>query len=177
MVSVAIAAGVGCRTHRKPVVAGPGDARAAGSGNTREPGDMTGDGLNRIPGEGGIGGDLPPGVSPEEVGPLADVRFEYDSAALTAEAHAILQKHADWIQRHPQMRFVLQGHCDERGTVEYNLTLGEQRARAVYDYLTSLGVPGARLSTVSFGKERPLDPGRGEEAWAKNRRVHFAVSG
>jgi peptidoglycan-associated lipoprotein len=100
-----------------------------------------------------------------------------DSAALSAEATDLLQRHALWLKDHPGTRVTIEGHCDERGTAEYNFALGEQRARAVYDYLTSVGVQGTRLSTVSFGKERPLDPGQNEMAWAKNRRVHFAISG
>jgi peptidoglycan-associated lipoprotein len=142
---------------------------------------MGGDGIRPIQGEGGIGSDIGSssgtGLTGEEASPLADVRFELDSAALTAQAQAQLQQHAAWLQAHPRAQVAVQGHCDERGTVEYNLALGEQRARAVYDYLTNLGVARARLSTVSFGKERPLDEGHSEEAWAKNRRVHFAVTG
>jgi peptidoglycan-associated lipoprotein len=110
-----------------------------------------------------------------EGGPLADVRFDLDSAALTPAAQQLLSAHASWL-KDSRRAVVLEGHCDERGTVEYNLALGEQRARAVYDYLTNLGVPAARMKTVSLGKERPFDTGHSEEAWAKNRRVHFAVA-
>ena len=166
--------GTGCRSGRRPVVAGPGDAQPTEPGGWKSPSSEGGPDVQSVPGAGGMGTDLPLG---SEEGPLAPVFFEYDSATLTAEAQATLQRHSLWIKDHPGTRFNLEGHCDERGTAEYNLALGEQRARAVYDYLTSLGVPGNRLSTVSFGKERPLDPGHGEQAWARNRRVHFAVSG
>jgi peptidoglycan-associated lipoprotein len=111
-----------------------------------------------------------------EGGPLADIHFDYDSAELTDQARATLEKHAAWLREHPDLRAVAEGHCDERGTVEYNLALGELRARAARDYLVSLGVPAGRLGTVSYGKERPLDPAAGEAAWSRNRRAHFAVS-
>jgi peptidoglycan-associated lipoprotein len=111
-----------------------------------------------------------------EGGPLADVHFDYDQAALSDEARGIIEKHAAWIKAHPGLKVGVEGHCDERGAVEYNLALGDQRARAVRDYLVSLGVEAGRLTTVSYGKERPLDLGTGEAAWAKNRRAHFAVS-
>ncbi len=111
-----------------------------------------------------------------EGGPLEDIHFPFDSASLTDEARILLEKHAVWLQSRREAKVAVEGHCDERGTAEYNLALGEQRARAARDYLVSLGVAGDRLRIVSFGKEKPLDPASGEEAWAKNRRAHFAVS-
>jgi peptidoglycan-associated lipoprotein len=124
------------------------------------------------------GSDLPSGDygTAGEGGPLDDIRFAYDSANLTDEARSTLEKHALWLQSHRETRVTIEGHCDERGTVEYNLALGEQRARAARDYLVSLGVAPDRLRTVSYGKERPLDPAGTEEAWARNRRDHFQVS-
>ena len=130
-----------------------------------------------VGGEGASGVDIPGGaLGAGDASPLADIRFEYDSAALTDEARSTLEKHALWLQGRRSARVTVEGHCDERGTVEYNLALGEQRARAARDYLVSLGVAAARLRVVSYGKERPLDPGSGEAAWAKNRRGHFAVT-
>jgi peptidoglycan-associated lipoprotein len=111
-----------------------------------------------------------------EGGPLADIHFDYDQATLSDEARGILEKHALWMQNHREARVLVEGHCDERGTVEYNLALGNQRAQAAHDYLASLGVARDRLRTTSYGKERPLDPGQNESAWARNRRAHFAVS-
>lgn len=111
-----------------------------------------------------------------EGGPLADVYFDYDQAALSDAARAILEKHALWMQTHRSAKVTVEGHCDERGTTDYNLALGEQRARAARDYLVNLGVAGERITTVSYGKERPLDPASHEAAWAKNRRAHFLVS-
>jgi peptidoglycan-associated lipoprotein len=112
----------------------------------------------------------------EEVSPLSDIRFEYDSASLTDEARATLEKHALWLQGRRDVRVTVEGHCDERGTVDYNLALGEQRARAARDYLVSLGIAAERVRVVSFGKERPLDAGHDEAAWARNRRAHFALA-
>ena len=111
-----------------------------------------------------------------ENGPLEDVHFEYDKAVLSDEARAILEKHALWLQNHRTARVTVEGHTDERGTVDYNLALGDKRARTTREYLVGLGVAGDRLTSVSFGKERPLDSASNEQAWAKNRRAHFVVS-
>ena len=111
-----------------------------------------------------------------ENGPLEDIRFDYDRAELSDEARATLEKHGLWLQNHRAAKVTIEGHCDERGTVDYNLALGDKRARAVKDYLASLGVAGERMHTVSLGKERPLDPASNDQAFAKNRRAHFVVS-
>ena len=111
-----------------------------------------------------------------EGGPLEDIHFDLDQATLTDRARAILEKHALWLQSHRAAKVTVEGHCDERGTAEYNLALGDQRARAARDYLASLGVAADRLSTVSYGKERPLDPLNSEAAFSRNRRAHFVVS-
>ncbi len=109
-------------------------------------------------------------------GPLADIYFAYNEANLSDEARAILEKHALWLQNHREAKLTVEGHCDERGTVDYNLALGDQRARAALDYLVNLGVARERLTAVSLGKERPLDPGNNEAAWARNRRAHFVLT-
>ena len=114
-------------------------------------------------------------TSSGEGGPLADIRFDLDSATLDESARATLDGHAVWLQSHRDTRVTVEGHCDARGTVEYNLALGDQRARAARDYLVSLGVAADRLRAVSFGKEQPVDPAPTEEAYAQNRRAHFAV--
>ena len=111
-----------------------------------------------------------------EGGPLEDIHFPFDQATLTDEARGTLEKHALWLQNHREAKVVVEGHCDERGTAEYNLALGDKRARAARDYLLSLGVAADRLTGVSYGKEKPLDPASSEEAWGKNRRAHFSVS-
>ena len=106
---------------------------------------------------------------------LKDVYYAFDSYELSPEARKTLQKDADWINANKGPVITVEGHCDERGTVEYNLALGERRAEAAKDYLVSLGVKGDRLKTISYGKSMPVDPGHTEEAWAKNRRAHFVV--
>ncbi|MCG6925480.1 MAG: peptidoglycan-associated lipoprotein Pal [Acidobacteria bacterium] len=129
-------------------------------------------------GESAAGSDLESDYASayEQGSPLADVQFAYDSSALTEAARATLEKHALWLQGRRDVRVTIEGHCDQRGTTEYNLALGEQRARAVWDYLVGLGVAPERLRTVSYGKEQPLDPSENEAAYAKNRRAHFSVS-
>jgi peptidoglycan-associated lipoprotein len=132
--------------------------------------------VRAIEGEGAAGTDIGgAGAASAADGPLVDIRFDYDSAELTDEARALLEKHALWLQSQRGVSLTIEGHCDERGTVEYNLALGEQRARAARDYLASLGVDASRLRVVSYGKERPLDAGTDEAAHARNRRAHFAV--
>ena len=103
-------------------------------------------------------------------GVLKKIYFDFDKYDLKPEAREVLQTNAGVLKQYPQFKVRVEGHCDERGTVEYNLALGERRARAARDYLASLGVPANRISIVSFGKERPEDPGHNESAWAKNRR-------
>jgi peptidoglycan-associated lipoprotein len=106
---------------------------------------------------------------------LVDVRFEFDSYDLTPDAKATLATLAEALKGHRAFNLLAEGYADERGTDEYNLALGAKRAQAVKDYLASLGVEPSRLDTISYGEERPLDPGHDEMAWALNRRVHFTV--
>jgi peptidoglycan-associated lipoprotein len=108
--------------------------------------------------------------------PFQPVFFGYDSAEIVGEAQAVLNQNADLLKRYPNWVVTIEGHCDERGTAEYNLALGERRALAARQYLVSLGVSGDRLRTVSYGKEFPFDPGSNEAAWAKNRRAHFVIT-
>lgn len=105
---------------------------------------------------------------------LKTVYFAYDSAALDAPALSDLRAAAELLKTAPNALIQIAGHCDERGTQEYNLALGERRAQSVRNYLRQLGVPGDRLITLSFGEESPADPGNSESAWAKNRRCEFA---
>jgi peptidoglycan-associated lipoprotein len=109
--------------------------------------------------------------------PLAfeDVRFDYDKSTLRPDAQALLANHAKLLIERPQVRIQIEGHCDERGTVEYNLGLGDRRAQTVLDYLVTYGVSRDRLKTLSFGKERPLDSGHDEAAWARNRRAALVI--
>ncbi len=106
---------------------------------------------------------------------LRTVYFAYDKADLSEETVAALRANADWLRANSKRKVVIEGNCDERGTVEYNLALGQRRAAAAREYLVSLGIDAARLRTVSYGKERPADPGHGEESWGKNRRDDFVI--
>ena len=114
---------------------------------------------------------IPAGSQEDLVVNVGDrVFFGFDSSDLTAESRAALEKQAAWMKKFGGVRVVLEGHCDERGTREYNLALGERRANAAKDYLVALGINPARIKTISYGKERPAALGHNESAWAQNRR-------
>jgi peptidoglycan-associated lipoprotein len=113
----------------------------------------------------------------EKSGLLAEVYFDFDKADVREADRATLAKNADALKKFDFLRVTVEGHCDERGTVEYNLALGERRAKAAYDYLVSLGVPAERLKTVSYGKEVPVCSQSSEDCWQRNRRAHFTVTG
>ena len=123
----------------------------------------------------------PPPPSTESTQPsepqtsLQDAYFDFDDAALRADAKASLENNARFMERNSGTAVVIEGHCDERGSVEYNLALGERRAKAAKEFLVSYGIAASRLTTISYGKERPADPGHYEAAWAKNRRAHFVT--
>jgi peptidoglycan-associated lipoprotein len=104
---------------------------------------------------------------------LETVYFDYNEHAIKDDNKEKMAKNADWLKAHPQVKIALEGHCDERGTAEYNLALGQKRAEAVKAFILGLGIPENRLQTVSYGFERPTDKGHNEAAWAKNRRVEF----
>jgi len=106
-----------------------------------------------------------------------DVNFDFDKFNLREDAREILKKHAEWLNKNKDVMIAVEGHCDERGTTEYNLALGERRASAGAKFLVDMGIDARRIKTISYGEELPLDPGHNEEAWAKNRRAHFVVSG
>ena len=108
-------------------------------------------------------------------GPLQDILFAYNSFELSAEAQQVLQANADWLQSHTPTKVEVEGHCDDRGTVEYNLALGAKRARTARDYLITLGIPPERLSTISYGEELPQCTDLNESCWQQNRRSHFLV--
>ncbi|MCM2357578.1 MAG: peptidoglycan-associated lipoprotein Pal [Geobacteraceae bacterium] len=108
---------------------------------------------------------------------LEQVYFDFDSFALSQAARDTLAKNADYLRKkNPAAKVQIEGHCDERGSDEYNLALGEKRAKAALNYLVTLGVPAAQLSFISYGEEKPADPGHDEAAWAKNRRAEFIVT-
>ena len=108
--------------------------------------------------------------------PLKPVFFELDSSDLSGVAQKSLDENAALLKRYSSWTVTVEGHCDERGTAEYNLALGERRAIAARAYLVSLGIPADRVRTVSYGKEFPFDPGHDEGAWGKNRRAHFVIT-
>jgi len=108
--------------------------------------------------------------------PLKPVFYALDAAEVDADGQKVLQGNAEILRRYTTWQISIEGHCDERGTAEYNLALGERRAVAARNYLVSLGIPADRVKIVSYGKEFPFDPGHSEEAWSKNRRAHFVVT-
>jgi peptidoglycan-associated lipoprotein len=109
-------------------------------------------------------------------GPLKDVFFDFDKAILTDEAKKTLADNIKWLRANPAARTAVEGHSDERGTDEYNLALGEQRAKAIRDYLVAGGIDARRITTISYGEERPFAVGHDESAWRWNRRGHFVVA-
>jgi len=118
-----------------------------------------------------------PGIEGEifESSLLKDIHFDFDRYDIRPEDTKILDQEATLLLKNPNVKIEIEGNCDERGTAEYNLALGQRRANSAKEYLNSLGVPASRILTISYGKEKPLDPGHDEEAWAKNRRDHFIV--
>jgi peptidoglycan-associated lipoprotein len=163
-----------CGPKRPPAVATsvPSSTQARTTAGAQRLGE--GPDVQPLENEGALGRDMLSDPSGEG-GPLADIHFKLDAADLSDEARAALDQHAQWIQAHPTVKVRVEGHCDERGTVEYNLALGDRRAQAAREYLIDHGVDASRLSVVSYGKERPLDLGRDEAAYARNRRDHFNV--
>ncbi len=119
-------------------------------------------------GEGSLGeGTLVRGLKP--------IYFDYDQASLSASALEIVGENSEWLKDRPTATIQIEGHTDERGTAEYNLALGERRAKAVRDALKNLGIENGRVTTISYGEETPVQPGTSEEAWSKNRRAEFVV--
>lgn len=104
-----------------------------------------------------------------------DIHFEFDKSTLLPEAQDILKLKAMWLEDNPEISVVIEGHCDERGTTEYNLALGDRRAQSANNFLVNLGISASRVFAVSYGEERPVDSGHNKEAWAKNRRAHFVI--
>lgn len=105
-----------------------------------------------------------------------DIYFEFDKSTLTPAAQDSLLRKAEWLRENPDATATIEGHCDNRGTNEYNLALGDRRAESAKAFLVDLGIEASRLTTISYGEERPVDPRNNEEAWAKNRRDHFVVN-
>lgn len=108
-------------------------------------------------------------------GYVKDVFFDFDEDAIRADMRDILEANSSWLKKYPSVRIRVEGHCDERGTAQYNMALGERRAAQVKNFLVRLGVEEGRIETVSFGKEKPFATGTGESVWSQNRRGHFVV--
>jgi peptidoglycan-associated lipoprotein len=104
-----------------------------------------------------------------------DAFFDFDEASLRADAKTVLENNAKYLEKNSGTKAVVEGHCDERGSVEYNLALGERRAKAAKEFLVSYGIAAGRLTTISYGKERPFESGHDESAWSQNRRAHFVT--
>lgn len=111
----------------------------------------------------------------EEKSPFEDIHFDYDKYEIQADAQAALKSVSSWLLKNPSARLLIEGHCDERGTNEYNLALADRRAKSVRDYLIALGIASARVEMVSYGKEKPICTEHTEGCWAKNRRAHFVI--
>jgi peptidoglycan-associated lipoprotein len=112
-----------------------------------------------------------------EQGLVGDVYFDFDQADLRADARQRLEQNAQFMRQHPEYTYSIEGHCDDRGTNEYNLALGQRRAETTKDYLVSLGIQGSSLRTISYGEERPVCTEQSETCWQRNRRAHFVITG
>lgn len=104
-----------------------------------------------------------------------DIYFSFDRSDLSMTAQSVLKKKAAYLQANPDISVFIEGHCDERGTPEYNMALGDRRAESSKSFLVDMGIAPQRMTTISYGEERPVDAGQNEEAWAKNRRAHFVI--
>lgn len=120
----------------------------------------------------------PPDPTAAEInasGALGTIYFEFDRTDLSDAARRTLQANSEWFKNNTKWNVIIEGHCDERGTIEYNIELGQRRAKAVRDYMSTLGVNASRVRAVSYGEERPTDAGHNESAWSKNRRAETKV--
>ena len=170
----------GCAPSATPKPEAKGGA-GAGSSGTSSAGSRSGEGARGGAKESETGTsslkDLQEGRSTKTPAssPLKDVYFDYDRYDLSADARTILRANADWLKSNPNARVEIEGHCDDRGTNEYNLALGAKRAQSAREYLTSLGVAAARLSTISYGEEIPVCKEQAEGCWKQNRRARFVI--
>ena len=181
-VALAVLLGAGCVRNPPPVEPEPtapppgGDVSGAArrpSPPASRPGDSR-PGSPALPEEEGFSSRSLADINRDS--PLRPIFFGYDSSELDAEAQAVVEANADVLRQFPTWVVTIEGHCDERGTPEYNLGLGERRALAVREYLVRLGLPASQLQIVSYGKEFPFAPGSDEASWAANRRAHFVIT-
>ena len=174
-----MAPGVG-RGSTRGIGGGPGGSGAGGAGTAGGGAGGSGGGPGTAgPGVAGATGTTIPGLpSPkefQETSSLRDVHFEFDRYDIRSQDKSVLDENAKWLKTNGGAQLLIEGHCDERGTNEYNLALGERRAKATRDYLVSAGIDGGRITVISYGEERPLCSDRAEACWAQNRRSHFLV--
>lgn len=166
IVAFAMSTLAGCASHPKPPPAPSVAAAPHGPSG----------GEYAAPPSGEVSSAPLPGTARDFVVNVGDrVYFDYDQSELRPDAQPILQAQAAWLERYPAVRVRIEGNCDERGTREYNFALGARRADAVRAFLIDHGVSAGRISSISYGKERPIDPGHDEQAWAKNRNAHTAI--
>jgi peptidoglycan-associated lipoprotein len=159
----------GCASDDAP------DQSAAGAGGAGAGAGIGGAGAGISSRE--LAGQPVPGTQEDLAVSVGDrVFFDYDSVVLNAEATSVLDGQAAWLKQYPDVVVTIEGHADERGTREYNLALGDRRANAVRNYLTALGIDQERILTISYGEERPADPGNNDSAWAQNRRAVTTVA-
>jgi peptidoglycan-associated lipoprotein len=179
-VLVAVITVAACAKKTPPVVKAPAPATTTGGGaNTGAPPPAPPEPVAEPVIVPSLPEDAVAGRSLDELNrdsPLKPVFYELDSTELSPTAQQTLQENAQVLRKYSAWQITIEGHCDERGTPEYNLALGERRAITARDYLVSLGIPAARVKTVSYGKEFPFDPGHDDAAWAKNRRAHFVIT-
>jgi peptidoglycan-associated lipoprotein len=182
LVVLALVGGLACRGKKQPPVARPTPPPPAPTEQTdtgRPPSPPAPTPEPTIP--------MEPGVDEADLdardldalnreSPFQPVFFGFDTSEIDSGGQAALNANADLLKRYPGWTITIEGHCDERGTAEYNLALGERRALSARNYLVSLGISADRLRTISYGKEFPFDPGHNEQAWAKNRRAHFVIT-
>lgn len=116
-----------------------------------------------------------PPVMPQKASPLKDIFFDFDKGSIRADMKMSLNENVQWLKANPTASIIIEGHCDERGTREYNLALGQRRAKSVTNYLIAAGIATKRIKIISYGKEQPFAPGHDESAWKLNRRVHFVL--
>lgn len=164
LIVAATASMAACATKPKPQP-GPGPSAGPGPAGPRGPGPAADIDTRPIPGS----------VQDFVINIGDFVYFDLDRYDVRSDAAPVLDAQAAWLRQYPAVRIRIEGNCDERGTREYNLALGARRANAVRDYLISRGVPASRITTLSWGKERPVDPGSNEDAWARNRNGHTVI--
>ncbi|HVN88188.1 MAG TPA: peptidoglycan-associated lipoprotein Pal [Candidatus Binataceae bacterium] len=156
----------GCSSKKDQTGANAGANGAGANGGLGQEG-MGGSSLQQLQ-KGSLGS--------EGEGPLSDIHFDYNESTVRPQDSDILKANADWLQKNPNAHVQIEGHCDDRGSAEYNLGLGAKRAQSAKDYLQTLGIPASRISTISYGKELPVCTEETEDCWQKNRRDHFVVT-